>query len=62
MASWTIAGADVNQIAPILTGLHNCITRPDLNSRTVMLMLQSVKEKQRQTEAEFWTKFKAAHH
>jgi hypothetical protein len=28
----------------ILTGLTNCITRPDLNSRTVMLALQPIKD------------------
>jgi hypothetical protein len=44
----------------ILTGLTNCVTRPDLNSRIVMLTLQPIKEEARRSEAEFWPKFEAA--
>jgi hypothetical protein len=41
----------------ILTGLTNCVTRPDLNSRTVMLTLQPIKDGARKSETEFWAQF-----
>jgi putative DNA primase/helicase len=41
----------------ILTGLTNCVTRPDLNSRTVMLTLHPIKDEARKSETEFWTRF-----
>jgi hypothetical protein len=41
----------------ILTGLTNCVTRPDLNSRTVMLQLQPIKDDARKSEVEFWARF-----
>src|SRR6266851_5297990 len=45
----------------ILTGLTNCVTRPDLNSRTVMLTLHPIKEEARRSEVEFWPRFDQAH-
>ena len=44
----------------IITGLNNCATRPDLNSRTVMLSLPPIKDAARKSEVEFWTRFDAA--
>lgn len=44
----------------ILTGLNNCATRPDLNSRTVMLSLQPIKDEARKSETDFWTRFNEA--
>jgi hypothetical protein len=45
----------------ILTGLTNCVTRPDLNSRTVMLMLQPIRDDARKSETEFWVRFNEAY-
>jgi hypothetical protein len=44
----------------ILTGLSNAATRPDLNSRTVMLSLHPIKDDARKSETEFWTRFNEA--
>jgi hypothetical protein len=45
----------------ILTGLTNCVTRPDLSSRTIVLQLQPIKDDARKSEVEFWAKFDAAY-
>lgn len=45
----------------ILTGLTNCVTRPDLNSRIVMLTLQPIKDDARRSEVEFWARFDEAY-
>jgi putative DNA primase/helicase len=45
----------------ILTGLTNCATRPDLASRTVMLMLQPIKDDARKSEVELWARFNEAY-
>jgi hypothetical protein len=45
----------------VLTGLTNCVTHSDLNSRTVMLTLQPIKDDARRSEAEFWASFNQAH-
>lgn len=44
----------------IITGLTNCATRPDLNSRTIMLSLPPIKDDARKSEVEFWTRFDEA--
>jgi hypothetical protein len=44
----------------ILTGLTNCVTRPDLSSRTILLQLQPIKDAARKSEVEFWARFDAA--
>jgi putative DNA primase/helicase len=45
----------------ILTGLTNCATRPDLSSRTVMLMLQPIRDDARKSEVELWARFNEAY-
>lgn len=44
----------------IITGLTNCVTRPDLNSRSVVLTLQPIMDEDRKSEVEFWARFNEA--
>ena len=45
----------------VLTGLTNCVTRADLNSRIVMLTLQPIKDEARRSEIELWARFDEAY-
>jgi hypothetical protein len=45
----------------ILTGITNCITRPDLASRTINLTLRPISDSRRKSEREFWANFDRAH-
>jgi hypothetical protein len=47
--------------AVVLTGIANCITRPDLASRTINLTLQPIGDSRRKSEREFWAGFDSAH-
>jgi hypothetical protein len=45
----------------ILTGLTNCVTRPDLNSRIVLLTLLPIEAEARRSEVELWKSFDEAY-
>jgi len=45
----------------ILTGLTNCVTRPDLNSRSVSMTLRPIKDDTRKSEVELWARFNEAY-
>jgi hypothetical protein len=45
----------------ILTGVTNCIDRPDLADRTIVLNLSPIGGERRRSDDEFWTAFKTLH-
>ena len=45
----------------ILNGIEEIVTRPDLLSRSILVMLPTIPEDKRKPEREFWQTFDAAH-